>query len=166
MNTYQTNIQCISEYTFEKQRMFWQREKEYFSWKYQSYCINWNTNALLHLAQWLYWQGNPQPGTWLSLRRNFPHGLSLETDCGLMTKPWLPRGYGPAAAPSAVCRHPVNLMEEAVPKGHHPAWRVSVTMGTAGQPQLTILLLISWKWISQTFSTTSSFSKVTKPNPV
>lgn len=31
--------------------------------------------------------------------------------------------------------------------------------------RLTILLLISWKWISQTFSTTSSFSKVTKPNP-
>lgn len=30
---------------------------------------------------------------------------------------------------------------------------------------LTILLLISWKWISQTFSTTSSFSNVTKPNP-
>lgn len=30
---------------------------------------------------------------------------------------------------------------------------------------LTILLLISWKWISQTFSTTSSFSKVTNPNP-
>lgn len=30
---------------------------------------------------------------------------------------------------------------------------------------LTILLLISWKWISQTFSTMSSFSKVMKPNP-
>lgn len=30
---------------------------------------------------------------------------------------------------------------------------------------LTILLLISWKWISQTFSTTSSFSNVTNPNP-
>lgn len=30
---------------------------------------------------------------------------------------------------------------------------------------LTILLLISWKWISHTFSTTSSFSNVTKPNP-
>lgn len=29
----------------------------------------------------------------------------------------------------------------------------------------TILLLISWKWISHTFSTTSSFSNVTKPNP-
>lgn len=29
----------------------------------------------------------------------------------------------------------------------------------------TILLLISWKWISHTFSTTSSFSKVTKPKP-
>lgn len=33
-----------------------------------------------------------------------------------------------------------------------------------GEP-LTILLLISWKWISQTFSTTSSFSNVTNPNP-
>lgn len=31
---------------------------------------------------------------------------------------------------------------------------------------LTILLLISWKWISQTFSTMSSLSKVMKPNPV
>ena len=31
--------------------------------------------------------------------------------------------------------------------------------------KLTILLLISWKWISQTFSTTSSFSNVTKPKP-
>lgn len=30
---------------------------------------------------------------------------------------------------------------------------------------LTILLLISWKWISQTFSTMSSLSNVTKPNP-
>lgn len=29
----------------------------------------------------------------------------------------------------------------------------------------TILLLISWKWISHTFSTMSSFSKVTKPKP-
>lgn len=29
----------------------------------------------------------------------------------------------------------------------------------------TILLLISWKWISHTFSTTSSLSKVTKPKP-
>lgn len=32
-------------------------------------------------------------------------------------------------------------------------------------PYVTILLLISWKWISHTFSTTSSFSKVTKPKP-
>lgn len=31
---------------------------------------------------------------------------------------------------------------------------------------LTILLLISWKCISQTFSTMSSLSKVMKPNPV
>ena len=30
---------------------------------------------------------------------------------------------------------------------------------------LTILLLISWKWISQTLSTTSSLSNVTKANP-
>lgn len=30
---------------------------------------------------------------------------------------------------------------------------------------LTILLLISWKWISQTFSTMSSLSNVTNPNP-
>lgn len=30
---------------------------------------------------------------------------------------------------------------------------------------LTILLLISWKWISHTFSTMSSLSNVTKPNP-
>lgn len=31
---------------------------------------------------------------------------------------------------------------------------------------LTILLLISWKWISQTLSTTSSLSNVTKAKPV
>lgn len=31
--------------------------------------------------------------------------------------------------------------------------------------QLTILLFISWKWISQTLSTTSSLWNVTNPNP-
>lgn len=30
---------------------------------------------------------------------------------------------------------------------------------------LTFLFLMVWKWISQTLSTVSSFSKVTKPNP-
>ena len=32
--------------------------------------------------------------------------------------------------------------------------------------ELTILLLISWKWISHTLSTTSSLSNVTKANPI
>lgn len=36
---------------------------------------------------------------------------------------------------------------------------------TSDWSQLTILLLISWKWISHTFSTMSSLSNVTNPNP-
>lgn len=39
------------------------------------------------------------------------------------------------------------------------------TFHVMGVGYFTIFLLISWKWISHTLSTTSSFSKVTNPNP-
>lgn len=47
----------------------------------------------------------------------------------------------------------------------HLSFYVSYWCKSGKSSPRTILLLISWKWISHTFSTTSSFSNVTKPNP-
>ena len=44
-------------------------------------------------------------------------------------------------------------------------WNVEMTANKIALLLLTILLFISWKWISQTLSTTSSDWNVTKPKP-
>lgn len=54
------------------------------------------------------------------------------------------------------------------PSAPHPAplYPTPLPLFPRVLPQtLTILLLISWKWISHTFSTMSSLSNVTNPNP-
>ena len=58
-------------------------------------------------------------------------------------------------------------MPHTLPLGHCPLLHpLALSLLSQALPQtLTILLLISWKWISHTFSTMSSLSNVTNPKP-
>jgi len=96
-------------------------------------------------------------------RRPF-HRASLESDP--LLSPWVTSP--PWAEPS--CTPPVGrdrreaawASNDVTDCGAQSHIRSPVAFASS----LTILLLISWKWISHTFSTTSSFSNVTNPKPI
>lgn len=80
--------------------------------------------------------------------------------------PWLsPWGTWPPWAEPSYTPPVTNKRQSLKLNPRLKRWSADVLFTSHETSRLTILLLISWKWISHTFSTTSSFSNVTKPNP-